>query len=125
MTVGDYVKQYRMANSMSQRQFAARSGLSSGYISMLEANRSPRTGEPIEVSLTTLKQLCDAMGVTVSEVLKTIRGDQPVTSDEGHSVKELNLTAKEWKLLGWFRAVEEPYQDAVLDMLQARVKSRR
>lgn len=114
MTIGDYVKQYRVVNALSQRQFAAKAGLSSGYISMLEANRSPRTGEPLGLSITTFERLCRAMEVDPSQLIAQV-----------NTAPETGLTAKEWKLLGWFRAVEEPYQDAVLDMLQARVKSRR
>ena len=118
MTVGDYVKQYRMAHGMSQRQFAAKSGLSSGYISMLEANRSPRTGEPIEVSLTTLKVLCDAMGVTISDVLRAIRESQAHGTPSEKGAPEMRLTAEEWKLVGLFRNAEPAFREEALQMLK-------
>lgn len=75
MTVGDFVKMYRKKYNLSQRQFAEMCGLSNGYVSMLEANKSPRTGEPIEVSLATLKQIADGIDSTVTDILRTLNPD--------------------------------------------------
>lgn len=75
MTVGDFVKAYRKQHGLSQRQFAEMCGLSNGYVSMLEANKSPRTGEPIEVSLMTLRQIAEAINLTVSDIIRTINPD--------------------------------------------------
>ncbi len=45
MTLKDFLIQYRTEHDLSQRQFAAICGLSNSYISMLERERNPTTGE--------------------------------------------------------------------------------
>ena len=46
MTLSDLVQEYRREHGLSQRQFASICGLSNGYISMLERNVNPKTGQP-------------------------------------------------------------------------------
>lgn len=46
MTLGEYIKGYRKSNDMTMDDFAKKSGLSKGYISMLEKNRHPQNGKP-------------------------------------------------------------------------------
>lgn len=46
MTLGDIIKEYRTSHGLSQDIIAERSGLSKAYISILERNRNPKTGEP-------------------------------------------------------------------------------
>ncbi len=46
MTLGQIIRAYREENSMSMDRFAKASGLSKGYISQLENNLNPKTGEP-------------------------------------------------------------------------------
>ena len=57
MTIGEYIKEYRRQSRMSQRDLAKASGLSPGYISMLENGIDRRSGELIVPSLETLKLL--------------------------------------------------------------------
>lgn len=46
MHLGEIIKKYREEHdNMSMDAFALRSGLSKGYISMLESNKNPRTGK--------------------------------------------------------------------------------
>ena len=47
MTLSDLVQEYRREHGLSQRQFASICGLSNGYISMLERNVNPKTGQPV------------------------------------------------------------------------------
>ena len=51
MTLSDLVQEYRREHGLSQRQFASICGLSNGYISMLERNVNPKTGQPVTPSL--------------------------------------------------------------------------
>ena len=46
MTLGQIIKAYRETNSMSMDDFSKASGISKGYISQLENNLNPKTGEP-------------------------------------------------------------------------------
>ena len=57
MTLGDIIKEYRTESGLSQDVIADRSGLSKAYISILERNRNPKTGEPPVVSIKTVNLL--------------------------------------------------------------------
>ena len=69
MKLGEIIKQYRLKNDLSQRQFAKMCGISNGYISMLEEGKHPKTGEAIVPSLAMFKKLSAAMGITVNELM--------------------------------------------------------
>ena len=77
MTLKEIIVAYRTEHHLSQRQFALRCGLSNGYISMIEREENPKTGQPITPTLQKLKQLADGMGMTLSELFKTA-DDMPV-----------------------------------------------
>ena len=49
MTLGDIIKEYRTSHGLSQDAIAERSGLSKAYISILERNRNPKTGEVVVI----------------------------------------------------------------------------
>ena len=69
MKLGEIIKQYRLKNDLSQRQFAKMCGISNGYISILEEGKHPKTGEAIVPSLAIFKKLSAAMGITVNELM--------------------------------------------------------
>lgn len=69
MTLGEYVKQYRTQHGMSMDNFAEKSGLSKGYISMLEKNENPRTKKPIVPSLETIKQVATAINIDLNTLI--------------------------------------------------------
>lgn len=54
VTLGQIIKEYRAANKVSQDVIAERSGLSKAYISILERNINPTTGEAPIASLKTI-----------------------------------------------------------------------
>lgn len=68
-TIGDVIREYREKHSISMDVFSERSGLSKAYISMLEKNKNPRTGHPIEPSLETYISVANATGKTVEDLL--------------------------------------------------------
>ena len=83
MTLSDYLVQYRRQHDLSQRQFALRCGVSNGYISMLERNINPTTGEAPVPSLPTLKKIADGMGITLDALFAAV-DDIPVSMDAGN-----------------------------------------
>lgn len=127
MTLGDYIKSYRERNSLSQRQFAGRSGVSNGYISMLEKNENPRTGLPLSPTMPVLKRLASAMGMNVQELLSQV-DDMPI--DQGTSVMDyeeaqqqlrLILSEDEYALLRAYQASDERARnDAMLLLTEHR-----
>ena len=72
MTLGEYLKRYRDAHDLSQRQFAALCGVSNGYISMLEKGENPKTGEPITPTLQSVISIARGMGMTMQELLSEV-----------------------------------------------------
>lgn len=72
MTLGEYLKQYRDAHDLSQRQFAALCGVSNGYISMLEKVENPKTGEPITPTMQSVVFIARGMGMTMQELLSEV-----------------------------------------------------
>lgn len=72
MTLGELIKQYRTEEKMSMDDFAERSGLSKGYISMLEKNQNPQTGQPISPSLQTIKNVSNGMNMDFEKVISMI-----------------------------------------------------
>lgn len=79
MFLGELVKKYRTDHDLSMDDFAAKSGLSKGYISMLEKNRNPKTGNPIIPSLETIKQVSNAIGIGINEIIALLDDDQKVS----------------------------------------------
>lgn len=75
MKLGEYIKAYRDSHGMSLRDFAAHSGLSVGYLSMLENNKNPKTGAPIAPSIKTFNAVASATNTTVNELLSFIDGN--------------------------------------------------
>lgn len=65
MNVGDKLRDLREKRGLSQRDLAARSGLTNGAISQIEQNKS-------SPSIATLKRLLDALSMTMSEFFAEI-----------------------------------------------------
>ena len=76
MILGDLIKEYRINNKLSLRDFARRCGLSHTYISALEKNIDPRTGKPIAPTLDTIKYISKGMNLSIEEILKMLDDEQ-------------------------------------------------
>lgn len=72
MTLGDLIFKYRADNDISQREFAARCGVSNAYISMLEKNQNTKTGKPMVPSLKQFMAIAHAMRLSMDEVLEMV-----------------------------------------------------
>lgn len=88
MHLGEYIRQYRDLHKMTVREFAKRSGLSPGYISMLENNRNPKNNEPIIPSIETFQKVAIGMGITVHEIMRHVDENQPVALEYVMSYEE-------------------------------------
>lgn len=77
MTLKDMIVLYRSEHGLSQRQFAQACGLSNGYISMIEREENPQTGEKIIPTLQALQKLAIGMHITLTDLLTSI-DDMPV-----------------------------------------------
>ena len=91
MTLGDVIKTYRTEHILSMDEFAKRSGLSKGYISMLEKNRNPKTGKPIVPSILTYQSVAKARSTSVDVLMKTVDKEQLVSLEQTSTPTSDNL----------------------------------
>ena len=81
MRLSEFIKAYREEHHISQREFARRTGLSSGYISMLENEYNPATKAKIVPSLSSLMKIASVVNVSIDDLLVQL-DDMIVTIDE-------------------------------------------
>jgi repressor LexA len=74
MTLGDVIAQYRKDNNMSMDAFASLSGISKGYISMLERNKTHRGEEP-SPSIDMYKSVAKVVGMDADELIRAVEGN--------------------------------------------------
>ena len=68
MKLGEFVEKYISEHKISQRQFAKRCGMSSGYISMIVNGVNPRSNTPIVPTLKSLNGIARGMNITIDEL---------------------------------------------------------
>lgn len=81
MLLGEFIRQYRSEHRLSQSEYANISGISKGYISMLEQNKHPKTGKPIAPSYTIFQKVASSMGISVNHLMAMLDADQPIDID--------------------------------------------
>lgn len=79
MTLGEIVKEYRKENNLTMDDFATRSTLSKGYISMLEKNRNPKNNKPIVPGIDTFQKVAHAMNINVDLLVSIVDKNQPIS----------------------------------------------
>lgn len=123
MTLGDIIKEYRTSHGLSQDAIAERSGLSKAYISILERNRTPKTGEPPVASLKTINSIAVAINSDFDSIFSKLDPNLKVSIGEQlPQSKPLSLpsniiplpTMKEWPVLG-ATACGKPLHREMLD----------
>lgn len=102
MTLGDIVKNYRTEHGLSLREFSRISGVSNGYISMLEKNEHPKTKKSIVPSIEKMRCIANAMGMSFDSLLDMIDSDQPI-SIKKENAPAPSLTSSESDLLNKYR----------------------
>lgn len=114
MTLGEIIKKYRKEHDMSMDNFAKKSGMSKSYISLLEKNKHPKTGEPIAPSVQTIKQAASAMGMDFNELFNLLDCDVSVGTNDKNKEK----TDEDYYLNPETRRIaQEVYEDENLHML--------
>lgn len=86
MTLGELIKQYRTEQGLSMEEFAKKSGLSKGYISMLEKNKNPSSGKPIVPTLETIKQVSSAMNQDFNYIISILDGNQKISLNYDYGI---------------------------------------
>ena len=75
MTLGQIIKRYREEHGMSQDAIAKRSGLSKAYISILERNINPASGEAPGLTPKTINQIAKAINSDFDAVFSALDDD--------------------------------------------------
>ena len=88
MHLGDVIKKYRLEHSMSQAAFAQVSGISKGYISMLENNRNPSTGKPLVPTYTVFESVANVVGCTPDQLIAMMNEDQRIVFNSPESAHD-------------------------------------
>ena len=91
MNLGEIIKDFRTKNKITMATFAEMTGLSKGYISMLEKNQNPQTGKPIAPSLETIKQVSQAMSIEIETILSLLDDDILITLNPSENHSTLSL----------------------------------
>lgn len=98
MKLNDLIKKYRTTHKLSLRAFAKKSGLSYGYIYMLEKNINPKTQKPIKPTLEAIKGVAYGLDISVDDLLKMLDDDQEfiINTDNTYynDVKQIPLLGK-------------------------------
>lgn len=79
MKLKEVIKKYREDNKLSMQEFASRSGLSKGYISMLESGKHPQNNRPLTPSIDTYQKIAKGMGISLDELLHLVDDDEIVS----------------------------------------------
>lgn len=92
MYLGELIREYRKKHQISMQTFADRAGLSKAYISQLESNRNPKTGDSIVPSVETFVKVASAMNISVDELYGLVDENQPlVINAEADTRKGLDV----------------------------------
>nr|DAM85171.1 MAG TPA: Repressor protein CI [Caudoviricetes sp.] len=88
MRLGEIIKKYREENNLSMDDFVKVSGLSKGYISMLEKNKNPKTGNPITPSIKTYNAVAKGMNIDIESLMKLAKGENVSLEKEENSPQQ-------------------------------------
>ncbi len=118
MTLGEIIKKYRTEHDMSMRDFEALSGISRGYLSMLEKNENPRSKKPITPSIDMIKQVANAIGLTFDQVFDMMDAQEISLAVPSKSTNAaLSLSPLEREIILKFRKLTNGERDMFLRSL--------
>jgi transcriptional regulator with XRE-family HTH domain len=97
--------------------FAAQSGMSKSYISILEKNQHPKTGKPVIPSITVIRQAADGMHVDFNDLIAQIDGDVRILPDSPAADPLQPLSQEEEALVRKYRVSSDDTKAAACAVL--------
>ena len=94
-TLGEIIRNYRLTNKLSLREFAQKCDVSHTYIDKLEKGVDSRTGKPVEPTLLVIEKISNAMNISTKFLLEEIGF---ITRD--------NIEVTDTELEQWFKAIK-------------------
>lgn len=115
MLLGEIIYDYRKRNGLTMKEFSERSGLTKGYISMLEKNYNPRSKSGITPSIATFKKAAKGMNMDFDKLISMV-DNQPVTfTSKSINANISSLDDTELSLLNNYRTLDEPRKKTLYD----------
>lgn len=99
-TLGDTIKDYRLKNKLSLRDFAQKCDVSHTYIDKLEKGIDSRTGKPVEPTLLVIEKISKAMNRSTESLLEEIGFIKNCNNNETDIIMDLELGL-------WFKDIKE------------------
>lgn len=91
MKLGQVIKIYREENNISMEDFSKASGISKGYISMLEKDKNPQSGKPITPSIDMYENAAKGMNMSIESLISLTKGeDVDLVHDREEFTERLN-----------------------------------
>ncbi len=118
MKLGEIIREFRKEHHLSQRQFALLSGLSNGYISILENGLNPKTKKPISPSLGQVNKLATGMGISLQELFMKA-DDMPIDICDNAESSDKEKTL----LLTYYDKLNTEGQERLLELADDMVRS--
>ncbi|MDM5036146.1 helix-turn-helix transcriptional regulator [Bacillus cereus] len=100
-TLGEIIKDYRLKNKLSLRDFAQKCGVSHTYIDKLEKGIDSRNGKPVEPTLLVIEKISKAMDKRTETLLEEIG------FIKGECIEEKNNFIDDSDLGLWFKNIQE------------------
>lgn len=82
MKLGQVIKRYRKENKVSMETFSKISGISKGYISMLENDKNPQSGKPITPSIDMYENVAKGMNISIEALMSLTKGENIALIDD-------------------------------------------
>ncbi|MGS2751316.1 helix-turn-helix domain-containing protein [Bacillus zanthoxyli] len=99
-TLGEIIKDYRLKNKFSLRDFAQKCGVSHTYIDKLEKGIDSRTGKPVEPTLLVIEKISKAMNRSTESLLGEIGFIKDSINTETDIINDQELGL-------WFKDIKE------------------
>ncbi len=117
MFLGEIIKTYRDEHGLSMQDFSSLSKLSKPYISQLEKNRNPKTGDEIVPSPDTFQKVANAMGISFDELIRMVDENQPMAIKHIKSEQEQNSSGIRAELISKLSDLSDPQVELLNQMV--------
>lgn len=121
MKLGQIIKEYRQKNNISMDTFAKRSGISKGYISMLENEKRPASGKEVIPSIAIIQKAAEGMRIDFDDLFAMMSDEVVSLQDDSFEKFDTStiVTKAQKELLAITNQLSSEKQDFLLK--QAKV----
>lgn len=118
MNLGEFVYNYLTKHKISQRQFAKKCGMSSGYISMIVNGINPRSNTPIVPSIKSLNSIARGMNMTIDELFLAVDDMLVDMSNDKNKTSNLAERERQNELVDLFSQLTTEQQNLIISQIK-------